>query len=98
MGAAMDDLVGLGRLARKGDEAAYDKLYDLLYSRVYFLAARYIPERSRVEVVVEEVLLLAILSLVSTVQFQDTHEVLRFVFDITREHLAAERRAVKQAS
>ncbi len=94
----MDDLAALGRLARKGDEAAYDKLYDLLFPRVYSFVARYIPERSCVEVVVEEVLLLAVLSIVSVVRFKETREVLRFVFDITRERLAAERQSVKKAS
>jgi DNA-directed RNA polymerase specialized sigma24 family protein len=94
----MDDVARLGRLARKGDEAAYDKLYDLLYPRVYSYIARYIPERSRVEGIVEDVLCLSMLSIGSIVRFQESREVLRFVFDITRERLAAERDAVKKAS
>jgi DNA-directed RNA polymerase specialized sigma24 family protein len=94
----MDNVARLGQLARKGDEAAYDKLYDLLYPRVYSYVARYIPQRLRVEGIVEDVLCLSMLSIGSIVRFQEPREVLRFVFDITRERVATERSIVKKAS
>jgi hypothetical protein len=85
----MEDLMTLVRLVRRGDETAQEKLFDALYPKIYGFVARRTASRTATDTVVSEVFLQFIVTLP---QIEESGDVLRAAFRITKARLVARER------
>jgi hypothetical protein len=71
----------------KSERARFDRLYDALFPRIYAFTARRVPERSRVECIVEDVFY----DLAATIAREPKRdEVLRLAYMLTKRRLRVE--------
>jgi DNA-directed RNA polymerase specialized sigma24 family protein len=82
----MENLAELAALVQEGDEAAYGRLYDTLYSRIYNFVSRRLIETGAAERIVSEALHRFFGSLT---QFRNSEELLLHAFRITKARLSA---------